>query len=195
MSGDVHVRIWERVGVRLPRATRLVICCKGPAEEARASMQKMMERLKLTVNEEKTRLCRVPAEQFDFLGYTFGRCYSTKTGRTYLGTRPSRKSVQRLTAAISAATTRQTTWVEAETRVGRLNDRLRGWANYFCLGPVSKAYRAIEAHTTQRLRRWLCNKHKVRRAGYTRYPTPYLHQTLGLVDPPTLTQSLPWANA
>ncbi len=193
---------WKRLGLEeryqahiVNYADDLVICCKGPAEEARVSMRKMMERLKLTVNEEKTRLCRVPEEHFDFLGYTFGRCYSTKTGRAYLGTRPSKKSVQRLTAAISAATTRQTTWLDAETMVGRLNDRLRGWANYFCMGPVSKAYRAIEAHTTQRLRRWLCSKHKVRRAGYTRYPTPYLHQTLGLVDLPTLTQSFPWANA
>jgi RNA-directed DNA polymerase len=39
----------------------------------------------LTVNETKTRLCRLPAETFDFLGYTIGRCYSPKTGRAYLG--------------------------------------------------------------------------------------------------------------
>jgi hypothetical protein len=36
----------------------------------------MMSRLKLTVNESKTRVCRLPQEKFDFLGYTFGRCYS-----------------------------------------------------------------------------------------------------------------------
>jgi len=28
-----------------------------------------MQRLKLTVNAHKTRLCRVPHESFDFLGY------------------------------------------------------------------------------------------------------------------------------
>ncbi|MFH0343988.1 MAG: group II intron maturase-specific domain-containing protein [Chromatiales bacterium] len=41
-----------------------------------------------------------------------------------------------------------------------LNRMLRGWAQYFCLGPLDKAYRAIHAHTTQRLRRWLGTKHK-----------------------------------
>ena len=56
----------------------------------------MMSRLKLTVNEAKTRVCRVPEETFDFLGYTIGRCYSPQTGRSYIGTRPSAKKVTRL---------------------------------------------------------------------------------------------------
>ncbi|MFN0106933.1 MAG: group II intron maturase-specific domain-containing protein [Bryobacteraceae bacterium] len=32
---------------------------------------------------------------------------------------------------------------------------LNGWANYFCLGPVGNAYRAVEGHTRRRLRQWL----------------------------------------
>ena len=56
-------------------------------------MRRMMSTLKLTVNETKTRLCRVPDEKFDFLGYTFGRYYSPKTGESYLGVRPSGRSI------------------------------------------------------------------------------------------------------
>jgi hypothetical protein len=41
-------------------------------------MQKMMSQLKLTVNDSKTRVCALPEEKFDFLGYTFGQCYSPK---------------------------------------------------------------------------------------------------------------------
>ena len=100
-----------------------------------------------------------------------------------------------MTAAISAATTRRTTWMEAEAMVEQLNRMLRGWAQYFCLGPVDKAYRVVHAHTTQRLRRWLGTKHKVRQAGFQRYPASYLHQTLGLVELPDLTPSFPWAKA
>jgi RNA-directed DNA polymerase len=70
-----------------------------------------------------------------------------------------------------------------------------GWANYFCLGPVSKSYRAVNAHAIHRLRQWLCHKHKISGPGKTRFPAQYLHETLGLVYLPTLTRNLPWAKA
>ncbi len=60
-----------------------VICCRGRGEEALAAMRVIMTKLKLTVNETKTRVAKLPEERFDFLGYTFGRCYSPKTGRAY----------------------------------------------------------------------------------------------------------------
>lgn len=176
-------------------ADDFVICCRGTADEAAAAMRDMIERLKLTVNERKTKVCRVPDETFDFLSYTFGRCYSPKTGRAYLGTRPARKGVRKLCESISRETDRRHLLLEPEELVGRLNCRLRGWANYFCLGPVSQAYRAVDRHVTRRLRRWLCKKHQVPGAGTARFPDDYLYQTLGLVRLPTLTRNLPWAKA
>lgn len=176
-------------------ADDLVICCKGQAEEALQAMRQVMGRLKLTVNEEKTHVCRIPQGHFDFLGYTFGRCYSRKTGRAYLGTRPSKKSIRRMLATISAETDRRWTGRQSVHEVERLNRKLRGWANYFCLGPVSQAYQMIDAHTRYRLRRWLCQKHKVRRAARSCYPDQYLYEKLGLIRLPKLTQSLPWAKA
>jgi len=71
----------------------------------------MMVRLKLTVDEEKTRRCRIPQEHFDFLGYTFGRCYSTKTGRADIGTRPARKRIRKVCRTISEATRRRRRWL------------------------------------------------------------------------------------
>ena len=64
-------------------------------------MADIMGKLKLTVNEAKTRVCNLPEEKFDFLGYTFGRCYSPETGRAYLGTVPSKKRIVRVCEAIS----------------------------------------------------------------------------------------------
>src|SRR6201981_1832124 len=128
-------------------ADDLVICCRDKAADALVTMRNMMSKLKLTVNEKKTRVCKLPEETFDFLGYTFGRCYSPKTGRAYLGTTPSKKRVQRICEAISEATRRSQTQQTAEQLVEQLNRQIIGWANYFCLGPVSKAYRVVEEAT------------------------------------------------
>jgi group II intron reverse transcriptase/maturase len=174
-------------------ADDMVICCRGRAEEALTSMRDMMSKLKLTVNDTKTRVCKLPEEKFDFLGYTFGRCYSTKTGRAYIGTVPSKKRVQRICAAISNETGRNKTPLDVEDIVGKLNQMLRGWANYFCLGPVSKAYRAVDQHTRKRLRQWLCAKHQVAWPGKKRFPTASFYAVHGLVSLTERTASLPWA--
>ncbi|MGD0042287.1 MAG: group II intron maturase-specific domain-containing protein, partial [Isosphaeraceae bacterium] len=138
-----------------------VICCRGTAEEAMTVMRKMMSKLKLTVNETKTRLCRLPEETFDFLGYTLGRNYDRRTGASYLGPRPSRKKIDRLCGEIGELTTRGKTSLEIDTQIGRINRKLRGWSNYFRIGPVSQAYRSIDSHVRYRVRRWLCAKFKV----------------------------------
>lgn len=101
-------------------ADDMVICCRSQADEALAKMRDMMSKRKLTVKEKKTRVCRVPEEKFDFLGYTFGRCYSPKTGRAYLGTVPSKKRVQRICAGISESTRRSQTQRDAATLVADL---------------------------------------------------------------------------
>lgn len=176
-------------------ADDLVICSQGQGEEALAAMQVMMIRLKLTVNEAKTRVAKLPDEKFDFLGYTFGRCLSPKTGRSFLGTTPSKKRVQRICAAISRETARNKTLLEPEQVVEALNRMMNGWANYFCLGPVSKAYRAIERHARRRLRQWLCRKHQARWPAIRRFPDRYIDQQLGLVRLSQRTASFSWAKS
>jgi group II intron reverse transcriptase/maturase len=176
-------------------ADDFVICCRGTAEEAMRVMRDMMDRLKLTVNETKTRWCRVPDESFEFLGYTIGRCYSPKTGRAYIGTRPSKQKVTRVCREISELTSSRWTPKDAADRVAAINRKLTGWSNYFCLGPVSKAYAAVDRHACRRLRQWLCKKHKVRGSGTSRYPDNYLYQELGMVQLCAKRQTFPWATA
>jgi len=162
-------------------ADDFVICCGGDAEPALAAMRDMMAKLRLTVNETKTRLCRGPDEPFTFLGYTIGRLYSPRTGGSYIGARPSDKTLRGLCRKLSEQTERRWTWLDADEMVGRLNHLLRGWANYFCLGTVTKAYRRVTAHACYRLRQWLMRKHKVRGSRWSRYNDRYLHETLGLL--------------
>lgn len=196
------IRGWKNLGLEQRWAAHIVnyaddfvICCKYGADHAMAAMRDIMGALTLTVNEEKTHLCQAPQERFDFLGYTFGQCYSRKDSRAYIGTTPSKKSVKRLMENISQETDYRMTWQSAETVVVKLNRKLTGWANYFRLGNVSPAYRKLDNHARERLRRWLCRKHKVQGNGKTRFPDQYLQVTLGLVNLPKTTHDLPWAKA
>ena len=161
-------------------ADDFVICCRRSAEQAAAAMRDMMARLKLTVNEEKTHICHDPQEHFDFLGYTLGRRWSPVTGRAYIGAWPSRKKVKRLCRKISEQTERRWCWRDYETQVVTLNRMIIGWSNYFCLGPVSRCYRAIDAHSRKRLRQWLRRKHLIKDRGTSRFSDRYLYTTLVL---------------
>jgi RNA-directed DNA polymerase len=181
MKRELPVRFREGLGVQLPRATRLVICCRGTADAAMTVMRRMMSTLKLTVNETKTRLCRVPDEKFDFLGYTFGRYYSPRTGGSYLGIRPSAKRIHKICVALSAQTQRRWGFLDPVEMVTRCNRMLRGWASYFCLGAVDAAYRVVDTHACFRLRQWLGRWARVQGSSRSRFSEPYLRRTYGLV--------------
>jgi len=129
---------WKKLGLERGLGTRIVtyaddlviLCRKGKAEEALSQLREIMGKLKLTVNEEKTRICKVPEGQFDFLGYTFGRIYSPATGKARLGMWPSKKSIRRMVEKVHDLTDRNTGWQETTEVVGQLNRALCGWATF-----------------------------------------------------------------
>ena len=120
---------WKELGYEKKLNARIVnyaddfvILCVNQGQEVYTAMKRMMEKLGLKVNEGKTRLCQVPKESFEFLGYSFGRCYSTKSGKVYIGTRPSQKKVKGIIERISQRTGRETLKQETTEKVRELND-------------------------------------------------------------------------
>lgn len=163
-------------------ADDFVICCKpGKAAEAMTVMRTMMGKRWLTVNEKKTRPCSLPEETFTFLGFTFGRQVSWKTGRPYLGLNPAQKKVQAIGDKIGEEASRSTTWRSVPEQVTCLNQMRRGWGNYFRMGSFTGAGKVVQQHTCRRLRQWMQGKdgQKGKRRGY---PDMQLDEKDGLVQ-------------
>lgn len=177
-------------------ADDFVICCKpGRADQAMTRMRAMMQKLKLTVNERKTRKCSLPKEAFTFLGYTFGEQVSWKTGRRYLTPFPAKKKILAICQKVSEETSSRTKWRTTQDEINRLNQILAGWGNYFRLGYVTSAWKIVQQHTCRRLRRWM-QRRRGRRGRPQSYPDMQLYEKYGLLKLATSIQrkSL-WAKA
>ena len=149
-------------------ADDFVILSRGHAEEALAWTRRVMARLGLTLNEDKTSIRKARQERFDFLGYVFGPHHYRKDGHWYLGASPSKKSVQRLKQRVGEilAPGNQAPWPEVRDQ---LNSLLRGWCAYFSYGTRLVAYRAVDQHVYHSVRRFLRRRHKVRSQGIRRF--------------------------
>lgn len=181
-----YLRAWKKYGrgeryeARIVNyADDFVILSRGHAAEALAWTKAVMERIGLTLNEKKTRLCDARKECFNFLGYTFGpECYRPN-GRWYTAAKPSKKAVLRVKEKLGAILVRGNPrpWDELHGRINRL---LRGWGTYFSYGSLFTAYRAIDNYVQTRVRKFLCRRHKVPGRGTRRFSHTEIYGALGV---------------
>lgn len=160
-------------------ADAFVILCKGTAETALVVTRDLMKRLKLELNEEKTRLVDARAEHCDFLGYTFGPQYDPRDGTCYPGVVPSQARIRRLREAVRSHLRPQNQPVEEV--IAHLNRLLAGWARYFSYGTVSRTHRMVDCYVADRLRQFLVRRHKLDGLGTRQFPERRLYQEYGLL--------------
>ena len=161
-------------------ADDFVILSRGCAAEALAWTKAVMTKLGLTLNEAKTSLRDARQERFTFLGYSFGPHWYKANGQWYLGTSPSKKSVQRLKTTVGNLLVpgNNAPWQKVRDT---LNRSLRGWSNYFCYGTRRSAFRSVDRYTYERVRDFLARRHKVAGRGTRRFSYDAVYGELGLL--------------
>lgn len=187
-------RNWESQGMAERHQARLVryaddfvVLCRKQTEAPMRMIRRLMGKMGLSLNEEKTRVVNVWEDRIRFLGFEMGIARSGRTGRPYPLVIPSKKACKAIKARLTALTTRDRVLVSPEDLVRQINPLLRGWVGYFHYRNCGKAMSGVKAHAEQRLRIWLRNRHKVRswKEGYQRFPSASLYADYGLYKVPT----------
>ena len=161
-------------------ADDFVILCKGNVEEALNESKAILGRIGLKLNEEKTKICNVWNESFDFLGYSFGVRYYFGKGR-YIGAFPSKKSVRKFKETVRERTRNSTGWQDEEIIIRQVNAIVRGWTNYFNYGTLWKTYVPLENFLWRRIRKWLLHKHRIDNMGRNEIPAERIYREMGLI--------------
>lgn len=158
-------------------ADDLVIVCRSPAQAqvAREWLGWIVEKLKLRLNEAKTSVRDARTETFAFLGFTFGPAINRGTGKQYVGVSPSKKAVDRVKQNVKSIL-RPGNQHPLEDVIAAVNRRLIGWANYFNIGSLSRAYRAVDKYLYEALRRFLGRRHRASAQGLLQYSYRFLKQ-------------------
>jgi len=160
-------------------ADDFVILSRGHAAEALDWTRRVIDRMGLTLNEQKTRLVDARRERFDFLGYSFGPHRHRRTGKVYLGASPSKKSLARIRRKVHDLLVPGELGAWPDVR-RRLNALLRGWAAYFDQGTTTQAYRAIDGHVCERVQSFLTRRHKLPGRGHRHFPWRVVFGELGV---------------
>lgn len=161
-------------------ADDFVVLSRGKAQEAMQWIAWAVNNLGLALNEGKTTIRDATQEKFEFLGYSFGPTRHRKDGHWYLGAQPSKTSQARLKAKLREVL-HPGNVAPLEEVVTRVNRTLRGWSNYFCHGTRTIAYRAIDHFVYERMRGFLCRRHKVSGRGTRRFSDSVVFEEYGFL--------------
>lgn len=191
LLANIYLHLFDRVLLTYCRGAGLaahlvryaddfvILMCAGVTETLLKAKQ-ILERMELTLNEEKTRVLDARDEGFDFLGFTFCRRRNRQTGKDIILVEPSRKSQRHFRQEVRRLTGRWSHCLAEEEVLGRVNRYVSGWVNYFHRYNSTQAFRRQRFFLEQRIRKYLQKRRQRRGFGMKRWSTPRLYKELGL---------------
>jgi group II intron reverse transcriptase/maturase len=182
---------FQRSGVSIVRyADDYILMAKILKPEAIEYLKGMLARMKLTLNEEKTRFVDAKAESFNILGFTFEYVPSQyDRNKKYLRIIPSAKALGKVRDSIRDYMVKHRHLGPALFVKG-LNAIVRGWANYFTIRGVSypwESFRKLRFYLDKKLFRCFRRKSQRRCKLSNRGAFEWLVERHGLIDPTLIT--------
>jgi RNA-directed DNA polymerase len=187
-------RVWQRRHLRgklqahlVRYADDFVVLCRKDVAEPLKVVRHVLKRLDLSLHEAKTHVVDATQASFNFLGFSLRMNRGRRTGKPYPHVCPAEKSLKKIKARLTELTGRELTPIALERIVGNVNRSLTGWVNYFHYRNSNQALEKVKAHTEQRMRKHLMQRHKVkdRGIGEGRFPSADLYRRYGLYKVPT----------
>ena len=145
MSREAHVQFCERLGVKFPGATHLIVHCRTErqAQEVRRAIAARLQNCGLELHPEKTKIvyCKddlrrrtYPNENFDFLGYSFrSRRSKNRKGKFFINFSPavSNKAAKAIRDKIRGWDLPRRSDKSLEDLSRMFNPIIRGWLQYY----------------------------------------------------------------
>lgn len=188
MSREVHAQFCESLGVRVLRATHLVVLIDAHPRNAwllSAVSKRLREefaKLQVEINEEKS--CTVEldcGESFGFLGFDFRRLRSMKKQVWRAHYTPKLKKRTALLRKLKEVFRRYQSQ-PVDRVVQLINPVLRGWVNYFAVGHASECFSFVKDWVEKKVRRHLGRSRNRRGFGWTRWSRRWLYDELRLFN-------------
>lgn len=177
---------FHRYGIKIIRyADDFILMAKTIPKHCLDYLKQILDRMELSLNEDKTCLIDTSKESFNFLGFTF-RYYKSiyDNKKKYMNISPSKKSVSNLREKVKVYL-RYNRHKGPKRIATELSMIIRGWSNYYTIKGVSHpkhAKRSIRYYLMDKLYRYYQRKSQRRSKVYRRNPYSVLIQKYNMYD-------------
>jgi len=180
----VKSKLWwkDKGAVHLVRyADDFLLLARENLHRGKTIVDRMLKRLGLTINAEKTRTLSVKdSGSFEYLGFRFLRTTNVKNGNRFYLITPSPSAVNRVRDKVRGCISHMYP-VTLKDQIKRANQILRGWTNYFSIGHPTITFNKLRNFVRMRVGRTLQRRRGGRCYGYSRFKSDYIYGKLGLL--------------